>query len=57
MHTGGLSALEDAFVALELSDPITLADFEPTIKSTESCTEKPNNCEQQMWRDIQENDK
>ena len=68
MHTGGLSALEDAFAALGLSDPITVMDFEAAIKSTESSSEKPNNSkdgadrycdllEQQMWRDIQENDK
>lgn len=36
MHTGGLSALEDAFVALGLSDPITVADFEAAIKNTET---------------------
>ena len=35
MHTGGLSALEDAFVAIGLSDPITVADFEAVIKNTE----------------------
>lgn len=35
MHTGGLSALEDAFVALGLSDPITVEDFEAAIKNTE----------------------
>ena len=35
MHTGGLSALEDAFVALGLSDPIKVADFEAAIKNTE----------------------
>ena len=35
MHTGGLSALEDAFAALGLSDPITLIDFYAAIKSTE----------------------
>ena len=35
MRTGGLSALEDAFVALGLSDPITVLDFEAAIKNTE----------------------
>ena len=35
MHTGGLSALEGAFYALGLSDPITVLDFEAAIKSTE----------------------
>ena len=35
MHTGGLSALEDAFVALGLSDPITVEDFEAAIKNTD----------------------
>ena len=35
MHTGGLSALEDAFVALGLSDPITVLDFEAAIKNTD----------------------
>ena len=34
-HTGGLSALEGAFGALGLSDPITILDFEAAIKSTE----------------------
>ena len=36
MHTGGLSALEDAFSALGLSDPITVENFEAAIKNTES---------------------
>ena len=35
LHTGGLSALEDAFSALGISDPITVIDFEAAIKSTE----------------------
>ena len=35
MYTGGLSALEDAFVALGLSDPITVEDFEAAIKNTD----------------------
>lgn len=35
MHTGGLSALEDAFATLGLSDPITLIDFYAAIKNTE----------------------
>lgn len=35
MHTGGLSALEDAFSALGLSDPITVENFEAAIKNTE----------------------
>ena len=35
MRTGGLSALEDAFVALGLSDPITVEDFEAAIKNTD----------------------
>ena len=35
MYTGGLSALEGAFSALGLSDPITVEDFEAAIKSTE----------------------
>ena len=35
LHTGGLSALEDAFSALSISDPITVMDFEAAIKSTE----------------------
>ena len=35
MHPGGLSALEDAFAALGLSDPITLIDFYAAIKKTE----------------------
>ena len=35
MHTGGLSALEDAFSALDISDPIPVTDFEAAIKSTE----------------------
>jgi len=34
-HTGGLSALEGAFHALGLSDPITILDFEAAIKSTD----------------------
>ena len=36
MHTGGLSALEDAFSALGLSDPITVENFEAAIKNTET---------------------
>ena len=35
MCTRGLSALEDAFDALGLSDPITVEDFEAAIKNTE----------------------
>jgi hypothetical protein len=35
LHTGGLSALESAFDALGLSDPITVLDFEAAIKNTE----------------------
>ena len=35
LHTGGLSALEDAFSALGISDPITVIDFDAAIKSTE----------------------
>ena len=35
LYTGGLSALENAFCALGLSDPITVADFEAAIKNTE----------------------
>lgn len=35
LHTGGLSALEGAFSALGLSDPITVLDFEAAIKNTE----------------------
>ena len=35
LHTGGLSALESAFDALGLSDPIALLDFEAAIKTTE----------------------
>ena len=35
LHTGGLSALESAFGALGLSDPIALLDFEAAIKNTE----------------------
>lgn len=35
LHTGGLSALEGAFSALGLSDPITVLDFEAVIKNTE----------------------
>ena len=35
LHTGGLSALESAFDALGLSDPIALLDFEAAIKNTE----------------------
>ena len=34
-HTGGLSALEEAFSALGLSDPISFSDFEAAIKKTE----------------------
>ena len=36
LFTGGLSALEGAFYALGLSDPITILDFEAAIKSAES---------------------
>jgi len=36
LHTGGLSALESAFDALGLSDPITVLDFEAAIKNTET---------------------
>ena len=36
LHTGGLSALEGAFSALGLSDPITVLDFEAAIKNTET---------------------
>lgn len=36
LHTGGLSALESAFGALGLSDPIALLDFEAAIKNTET---------------------
>jgi len=35
LGTGGLSALEDAFSALGISDPITVLDFEAAIKNTE----------------------
>ena len=35
LHTGGLSALESAFDALGISDPITVLDFEAAIKNTE----------------------
>jgi hypothetical protein len=35
LHTGGLSALEGAFLALGISDPITVLDFEAAIKNTE----------------------
>ena len=35
MHTGGLSALESAFDALGISDPITVLDFEAAIKNTD----------------------
>ena len=35
LHTGGLSALESAFDALGLSDPITLVDFYAAIKNTD----------------------
>ena len=35
LHTGGLSALESAFGALGLSDPIALLDFEAAIKNTD----------------------
>jgi hypothetical protein len=35
MYTGGLSALEGAFSALGLSDPITVEDFEAAIKNTD----------------------
>lgn len=35
LHTGGLSALESAFGALGLSDPITVLDFEAAIKNTD----------------------
>mgnify|MGYP001283834193 CR=1 FL=1 len=35
MCTRGLSALEDAFDALGLSDPITVEDFEAAIKNTD----------------------
>ena len=44
-HTGGLSALEGAFYALGLSDPITILDFEAAIKNTDTSSEKPNNSE------------
>jgi hypothetical protein len=39
MHTGGLSALEDAFSALGLSDPITVENFEAAIKNTKDETD------------------
>ena len=32
LHTGGLSALEDAFDALGLPDPVALLDFDKAIK-------------------------
>lgn len=35
LHTGGLSALESAFDALDISDPITILDFEAAIKNTD----------------------
>ena len=35
LHTGGLSALEGAFSALGVSDPITVEDFEGAIKNTD----------------------
>jgi len=35
LHTGGLSALEGAFSALGVSDPITVEDFEAAIKNTD----------------------
>lgn len=35
VYTGGLSALEGAFSALGLSDPITILDFEAAIKNTD----------------------
>ena len=35
MYAGGLSALEGAFSALGLSDPITVLDFEAAIKNTD----------------------
>ena len=35
LHTGGLSALESAFDALGISDPITVLDFEAASKNTE----------------------
>ena len=35
LGTGGLSALESAFSALGISDPITVIDFEAAIKNTE----------------------
>ena len=35
MYAGGLSALEGAFSALGLSDPITVEDFEAAIKNTD----------------------
>ena len=35
LYTGGLSALENAFCALGLSDPITVEDFEAAIKNTD----------------------
>ena len=36
LHTGGLSALESAFDALGISDPITVLGFEAAIKNTEN---------------------
>jgi len=35
LHTMGLSALEDAFDALKISDAISQKKFEAAIKSTE----------------------
>lgn len=35
LHTGGLSALESAFDALGISDPITVLGFEAAIKNTD----------------------
>ena len=35
LHSGGLSALESAFDALGISDPITILDFEAAIKNTD----------------------
>jgi hypothetical protein len=36
LHTMGLSALEGAFLALGISDPITVLDFEAAIKNTDT---------------------
>jgi len=36
LHTGGLSALESAFDALGISDPITILDFDAAIKNTDT---------------------